>query len=262
MPYKRKYPKGKPYTPGKFSAKIGAYRKKARAAPPSRMRRRNIRTGGYLGIEKKFLDTVGNGVTISESTDATGGEVQPTAGCTGCLSAPAQGDGESNRDGRKCVIKEMMVHGVVTVSAINKGQGTLSDANYVMVALVLDTQANGATITSEQVFVNGSTSAAQNINMFRNLEYASRYRVVASRIIKLKPYMVNNSVAGGAYTESAIAVRENFKLSWSGDIPVTFTGTTADVANVTDNAFHLIAFADNAEWATTCSFLARCRFVG
>ncbi len=42
---------------------------------PARLRRRNIRTAGFLGIEKKFLDTAWNSVALAASTDGAGGEL-------------------------------------------------------------------------------------------------------------------------------------------------------------------------------------------
>lgn len=53
-----------------------------------------------------------------------------------------------------------------------------------------------------------------------------------------------------------------FNLSFSGDIPVTFTNTTADVANVADNSLHLIGFCTSTNFGPTLSYNSRMRFVG
>lgn len=68
---------------------------------------RSLAAGLCLGIETKFLDTAWNGVAINASTDGAGGELQPSTGCTDCISVPAQGDGESQRDGRKYCVKSI-----------------------------------------------------------------------------------------------------------------------------------------------------------
>lgn len=234
----------------------------ARRSPAGRMRRRNVRTAGYLGIELKFLDTGASSVALGAPTDASGGEIQPEFGCTSCLSAPAQGDGESNRDGRKIVIKSMLVNGAVLSGTLND-QADAINAPQIFVALVLDKQANGATIVSEQVFTNPNDSAAVNAGLFRNLEYAQRYQVVDSAVLQLGPF---TGATDGANTSTWRCPVVPFKLSWNGNLPVEFTGTTADVANVTNYAFHVIAFATNllgaGSVAPLISYNARCRFVG
>ena len=89
---------------------------------PSYSRKRafgpNVRTGGFLGIELKFLDCAWNSVTINTSTDGSSGELQPSSGCTSAISVPAQGDGESQRDGRKYTIKSMWLNGIVEMTPL------------------------------------------------------------------------------------------------------------------------------------------------
>ena len=118
----------------------------------------NVRTGGLLGVETKFLDMAISAVAIPAPTDASGGELDPTgSGCTGCLSAPAQGDTASSRDGFKISMKSIQIEGAIYIAPqINQ---TIQDAmSYFFVALVLDTQTNGAQLNSEDVFTNPSGS--------------------------------------------------------------------------------------------------------
>jgi len=94
-----------------------AYAKSSRRQRP--FKRRNLRTGGFIGIELKFLDCAWNGVTVSSSTDGASGELQPSSGCTGAISVPAQGNAEQSRDGRRYTIKSIWVSGVVATTAIS-----------------------------------------------------------------------------------------------------------------------------------------------
>jgi len=225
-------------------------------------RRLNARTGGFLGIESKFLDCAWNAVGISSSADGSGGEVQPSTGCTQCISCPAQGDGESQRDGRKFVLKSAFVSGIIQTAAT----GDLPDAfalDGYFIALVLDKQANGATITSEDVFINPSTQArAMMPQPLRNLQHSKRFRILDSMYIR----------PGGAYgvQDSLLAATASinhqtvptFKLSWRGNITVNTTGTTADVASVSDNALHVICYSGGATITPTLVAKSRVRFMG
>lgn len=222
-------------------------------------RRMNARIGGFLGIEKKFLDVYASNVVLAAPSDCSGGEIQPEGGCTGCLSAPAQGDGESNRDGKKITMKSIFITGNVRSAALADQADCLA-APVVFVALVLDTQANGATIVSEQVFTNPNDTPFVNSMPLRNLQYSSRYRVLAHKTLNLAPCTASTD---GANTTTIAPSQKPFILSYTGDIPISFTSTTADVANVADNALHLIAFNNNSSWtACSLSFNSRMRFVG
>lgn len=252
--------------PGRgVAAMMTGYRREAarkavrRAAARARSTRRNIRTAGYLGIETKYLDTGASNLAIPAPADCSGGEMQPEFGCTNALSVPAQADGPQNRDGRKYVMKSMYVTGSV-VSNVISDQADVTQQPIVFLALVLDTQANGATVVSEQVFTNPNDTADVNPHPLRNLEYSSRYRILATRTINMGQPIVGQD---GAATSSAQLQPRAFRMGWRGHIPVTCTsGTTADVANVTDNAMHLIAFATNVSYVPQVSFNARLRFVG
>lgn len=137
----------------KRSRSAGGYSRSKKGSVYSR--RRNLRTAGYVGIEKKFYDT-GYNAAIVAPTDATGGEADPATVLT--VSAPAQGDGEQNRDGKKIVAKYLEIKGTVRAAAtINQTVGP--QRTQVFVAVVLDTQTNAAQLNSEDVFKNQNASA-------------------------------------------------------------------------------------------------------
>lgn len=228
------------------------------AASPTATALLNVRTGGYLGIERKFLDVYASDVAVQAPTDASGAEIQPEGGCTGCLSAPAQGDGEQQRDGRKIVIKSAFV--VVTVRpSVAQDAVDILASPVIYVALVLDTQTNGATIVSEQVFTNPNDTAYVNTYPIRNLQYSSRYRVLDHKIMNMGPATAGTD---GANTNSINCNLRTCTLKYNGDLPVTFTNTTADVANVADNSLHIIAYATHTSMTPVLSYISRVRFVG
>lgn len=227
---------------------------------------RNIRTGGLLSIEKKFLDCGLTPTTLGAPTDATGGEVQPDSGCTGCLTAPAQGDGPTNRDGKQIALMSIEVKGVLGLISA----GTLSEVQTMTVpdvylALVLDTQTNGVTINSEDVFQNISAEAAAAASPFHNMSNTSRFRVLKTQVVpsaKFAALVAANNAAATTISHNSSQVPFALRASLKG-IKVNFTtaSTTADVANVVDNSVHLIAFASVAA-SVSLAGASRLRFVG
>lgn len=194
-----------------------------------------------LGIENKFLDTGASALAMVAPTDCTGGELQPEFGCTGCLSAPAQGDGESERDGRKIVVTSCFVSGCVGYALSGDNNDVLMTPT-IFVALVMDTQTNATTVNSEDVFSNPNDTSLVNTYPLRNMSNTSRFRVLARKVIGPSFSLANTD---GTNTTSVDANDKAFTLSWKGQMVVNFnnTGTTADVSRVVNNSLHLVAFA-------------------
>ncbi len=221
---------------------------------------RNVRSGGFLGTEVKFLDTAWNSVALATSTDGAGGELQPSTGCTNCLSAPAQGDAETEHDGRKYQLISAHISGTVQTSPAANQADAIELFGYYL-ALVQDKQANAATIESEEVFINPSTLSSSIMPYpLRNLQNVQRFRVLDS--VYIHPGGAY-SMGDGTNTASINAMSaQAFKLSWKGKINVHSEGTTADVASVTDNALHLIGYAGATNLTPTIHAKCRIRFIG
>lgn len=245
--------------PGTFSRKRPASSALSSATTkrrkPAPRRRKNMRTGGFMGIEYKFVDQV-YAATVLGTTVASA-EVDPAA--NSCLNAIAEGDGQSARDGRKYTITGVHVQGVLLRQNRND-QTEVGDANWAKIALVLDTQTNGAQCNSEDVFTSAGSAALS----FKNLQYSKRFKILHQEVICVPPGQVAyNGVAdqleaGG----SAVYFSINKKLR----IPVICTGTGATVASIGDNSLHMIACAHTGGAANDNSielaYTARVRFVG
>lgn len=224
----------------------------ARAAGRARLRRRNLRTAGFLGIEKKFYDTYLTNQAIVATTN--GAEVDPAADLS-CLNAIAQGDGESNRDGRRCILKSVYVKGVLEASGVADAADP-QPAKVVRVIMVLDRQTNGVQLNSEDVLKD---SAGSDVNSFTNLQHSGRFRIMYDRTFVIPTGVV---MADGANTGSQQMGKVPFKIYRNLNIPVTFDGTTENIANITDNSLHMLAICDNATGIPKISYQARVRFVG
>jgi len=217
----------------------------------------NAATMGFIGLEKKFLDTAKADAVVSSVAALTGGEYDPSTGCTGCLSCPAQGDTEQSRDGKRIVIDSLILKGYIRTGE-SVGQVPVSNIK-VFVAVVLDTQTNGAQLNSEDVFKNLLNSTEGTVCPTKNLLFGSRFRILKSHVFDVTPI----GVAPASATLACNGVRREFDwyIPFKGGLPVNMNaGTTADVANVADNSLHVVAFSTNADCAI--GYNARIRFQG
>lgn len=215
----------------------------------------NATTAGFLGIEHKFYDTGRDAATVSASADCTGGEYDPSA--TSMISTPSQGDGEQNREGKRIMIDSVQVKGTLIKGQVEDAVNP-SDADAVFIALILDTQSNGAQLNSEDVFKNPSASVRTASAPIRNLLFAERFRVLKSEVVSLD-YLTLANEADNNFGASARQV--NFDWYVPLQLPVNFNaGTTASIANVVDNSLHIVAFSHQG--TALLSYNARIRFRG
>lgn len=170
------------------------------------------------------------------------------------LTAVAQGDGESNRDGRKYIMTSIHLKGFLSTIALEAQTAPLNDIICRLV-LVHDTQTNGAQLTATDVMDGAQTD---DVNSFRNLQFTNRFKVLWDETI----IIVRNNTNEGASNLFAAAATKSpaFKVNKSFNIPVLMSGTGADIANVTDNSIHLIAVADSS--AALMNYQCRLRFTG
>ncbi len=213
------------------------------------------RTGGFTGIERKFYDSGLIASALTAPTDASGGEHDPSA--TVLLNTVTQGDGEEQRDGRKCTFQSVFVKGtVLSVSIANLTAA--SEPCKVYIALVLDTQTNGATIASENVFKNKIANANMAASPMRNMQFTQRFRILDTAEFTMP---VPETTWDGTNMEMAGTVFP-FELSSNLEFSSLFSGTTETVANITDNSLHVIAYCSSVELVPLIGYNARVRFVG
>lgn len=207
----------------------------------------NIRTGGFLGLENKFYDT--SIAYTSFSAAETWQLFNP--GTVNCISAPAQGDGESNRDGRKFVITSMHIKGAWRLpTTVNQTQsGTYPS---VRIIVYLDKQANGAVPTISQIVQDTG-----DINSFRNLQYTKRFDVLKDRTY----FFTRPQVYDGTNIEWGQVVRQfKFNKKFKTPLEVNMNNTSAGVSGVVDHAIGIVAVSTADDVAVKYS--ARIRFKG
>lgn len=204
----------------------------------------NVRSGGFLGYEKKFID---QGITsLGIVNTVTGSEIDP--GTTNCLNAVAQGDGPTNRDGRKYHVLSVHVRGYINF--VDETAPYTSD--HCRILLVLDKQTNAAQLNAEDVLVSSTPATGA----FRNLEFSERFRV-------LREFTVQKPSVGSGTTTNTWRATKPFKINYvfKRPLPVTCSGTTGNVTAINDHSIHLIAISFNGT-SNEINYQSRCRFVG
>lgn len=243
---KRRYKKfnpgaynNRPYKKPKYTPKRGRSN-----APLKRMQ--NMRTGGYLGIEKKFKDHTLDSTVVSLTNLLSSSLHDPPSGS---LCTIAQGDGESERDGKKVTLKTLLVT-VILRTADNVGV-----ENAIRLLVVKDTQSNGAQLTPSYV-LESPPQTIDTLSTHRNLQYTTRFNVLYDKIHYLKTTPFYSTQVSGS---SPIKV---IKLAFDlNNTVVNYTDTSASISNIMDNSYHLMAVADRNA-TVTMSYSSRVRFIG
>jgi len=210
----------------------------------------NARTGGFIGLEMKFADIEANADAFATSwatmEDATNDSV----------SGVAQGDGESQRDGRKYNIHSIHIRARINVLTVESGGAPLGDLHG-RICLVWDTQTNGSQLTATDVMDGGLTD---DTLAFRNLQHTKRFRVLWDRSWKINRKQTNegavNLFASGNETTAIMTFNRRFKTP----IPVICQATTGVIAAISDNSLHIIGVANSS--TALLNYQVRLRFTG
>lgn len=237
----------------------GVYRKRV-AAEVKRVL--NGRTGGYVGLEKKFFDSSAGANAIVATTDASGGEEDPFG--QNCLNCPAQGDGESERDGRQIAMDSINIKGVVSIAA--QADQTAGDVvPDVFIALVMDKQTNGTQMNSEDCFANPGGDAFLAAQPFRNLEYQQRFTVL--KTVHISSQRIAGAIQpvydGTNIEQQGVTVPWSMYVKLNGKKVNFISGQTSSVvAAIADNSLHVIAYASSTSMNPAITYASRLRFMG
>jgi len=214
----------------------------------------NHTTAGFLAFENKFFDAYLESSLIPANDTVTGGvmEMDP-------IAVPLQGDDPTNRTGNRIVVNTLDVELYVYVEP---GEGVLTFGTTIMLALVQDTQTNGALCTSQQIFAPYLPSGIPYLYQMTpfappNLLYDDRFIIHKRSYVTLDPHIAWN---GAAYGNCGVGKHVNWHLDL--DVPVSFTdGYGGSLANVIDNSFHIVAFATSTTLSPYLQWRSRIRFI-
>lgn len=219
---------------------------------------KNVRTGGLLDVEVKFRDHSLVGSALQAPTDASGGEYDP--GTFLCLNGVAQGDTASTRDGAQISMRSIEIEGVVTCPA-QTNQTAVEYAPSIFLALVLDTQTNGAQLNSEDVYANPGANAITAAYPVRNMSNTERFKVLKRWKFRMPVPAVTYD--GTNIEQSGVQMPFRCFKNLGGLKTKWVTGNTDGVVGgIVDNSLHLIGWCNDTGMAPSVSYNSRLRFVG
>lgn len=209
----------------------------------------NVRTGGLIHKELKFKDYnfsqyVGSTVATSDADPAV----------EGCISAVAQGDGAETRDGRRYMMRHLFLKGVITLTSA-VASATIPQGVNVRLAVVQDTQTNGADASAPEVWKESGSDTA---NSFRNLEFTQRFRILKELRLSINRASLS-ALAGPNYYSCRVQKRFAINLK-DLNILVNTKGTTASIASIADNSIHVFCWANGNANSVFLDYTARLRF--
>lgn len=221
-------------------------------------RTKKRKSNAQLGIELKFLDNFVDAQALAAATDWSGNECDPAT--TLCLTAPAQGDGANNRDGKQIIGKSLHVLGKINCLP-QELQGNPPIATEAFVAIVLDKQTNNAQLNSEDVYSLASATASLNCFPLRNMNFGKRFKVLATKRFIFSDQSISH-FAVDSFSHAGIEGEFEFFIPLK-DLRINFNQTTTGViGNVLDNSIHVVACTNSTTEAPTITYQSRFRFVG
>lgn len=214
----------------------------------------NQRTGGFRGMEKKFLDRAINEVpTLLDSWQM----MDPIEDCLNSLDV---GTGESQRIGRNISILGFKLRYFFERLPTTDSGSVVADTKLRIICFI-DKQTNGASPTVEQVLDLQTPSpviVAPDIS-FLNLQFRSRFQILYDKQHILKPQ--GNQQKADVFA-SGLAFSHTFEYNkyWKNGLKITYDGVGDTVASITDKSIHVMCFSTNP--LINLSYGTRIRYVG
>lgn len=205
------------------------------------------RIGGFYGrfagprAELKFLDT-----TKALTNMTTAGVVLDDS-----LNHIPQGNSESERIGRKVVLKMLRMKGQI-INSLSTVIGNMEQRFRVVV--YCDKQTNGTPATAVLIF-----GAAPTIDSFRDLANQDRFQILYDKTREFTIPAVAQTAAG---TFSSYNVSKNFSLNVRLNIPIEFDSTATDgsIATIRSNNVGILAFCQTGDSPVSIQYIARIRY--
>ncbi len=206
--------------------RTAGYRRGAMVVSPQQ--RGYVRTSGFYG---RFAGARGEAKFFDTDLDAIFGTLATTMESAN-LNIIVQGNTESNRIGRKVILKRVDCKGILSLPATAADTST---SEVVRLLLVCDKQTNGAAFTGTDLW------ETDNYRSFNNLANSSRFRVIQSKTIAL------NATAGSGRGSTDTLSFAEWVVPWTMNanlnLPLEFdnSATTGAVTTQRSNSLWLVS---------------------
>lgn len=224
-----------------------------------------------MPTETKYFDTSFS-QTISSAADWTGSEVPcsnyiQSDGTTvgvytdSALIPSAIGAGYGQINGNKYFLKKLRIKGMIN-SALGSDQADVPVPTSVRLAVVLDTQPQGAQAQGEQIFSDmGAAVQAHYSFLVMAAGSGGRFKVLKDKLYMQEPAV---AVTDGASTNSHARTGTNFKFNINFGKPLQVmlkaNSATPTVASLSNCNIFIIAHVTGASPTTTINGCARAYF--
>lgn len=209
-----------------------------------RRQKARLRPGRLQALgELKFLDTV----KVATAIGTTG-----TALSTTLLVIP-QGNGESERQGRKVTIRSIQFRGKVNFPSTS----TILDMDQrVRILVYVDSQTNKLAAPLADIV---NTAGTVDIDAFRDLSNTSRFKVLMDRIVNLPVHAVRQSSATVGANVPQLHSWQFFKKL---NVPIEYDSSADDgtLATITSNNIGIFAISHTATEAPLVGYTCRVRY--
>jgi len=190
--------------------------------------------------EKKYFDK-----NVTQFTGSTAGVFFDSF-----FETLGAGTGENQRIGSRITLSS--IHAQIKMFIDTQASNTISAAT-TRILVWMDRQANGAAPNTLDILQELTAGGANpDIYSFRNLDNASRFRILADKWVTINPQ--TQSAALGSQN-TARWIKFHFKVPKT---TINFSSTTGALTEIKSTNFGMLFISDNA--LTKLQFRTRCRF--
>lgn len=217
--------------------------------------RQNYRTGGYVGLESKFLDTF-HSKGLGSILNGLSPNIDPSGGL--CLNAVPLGTGESSRQGRRIWMETLDLN--FKILNLNPDL-PFESSQMVRIWVIKDKQTNESQLAAEDALVDMATvhtiNQKYNILTNPNLQWKDRFEILYDNTFNL-----NASAYKSAEIPAFASIVRGVQVKLKINCPVTFDtdGTGGTIATITDNSIHVLAVSSEEVADMQLRYVARLRF--
>lgn len=194
------------------------------------------RYSGVGGSEKKYFDTT----KTSTLSSSTGTIFNPS------LNLIPQGVTESERVGRKVVVKSLHLKGTVTLPSTTSATDA-SDS--IRIIIYQDKQCNGAAAGVTDILESGAFVS------FRNLTESGRFNILMDECWDLKS-------GGGAGADAATDIYGGETKFWNFNkqmmVPIEYSATTGAITEIRSNNYGILVISANGK--ANAAYISRVRY--